>query len=82
MGSASCESLLSLLLSSGLLRVGTYVPHLPLRVLFMRNATRPGLGLRLREEGSGVESRRNIVQASLGASKLLQVHRRYVTRGA
>ena len=64
MGTASCESLLSPLLSSGLLRLGTYVPLLPLRLLFLRNATRPRLGPRPRDEESGLESRRNIVQAS------------------
>lgn len=75
MGTASCcccccESLLSPPLppSSGLLRLGTYVPLLPLRVLFLRNATRLGLDPRPRDEGSGLESRRSTVQTSLGAS--------------
>jgi hypothetical protein len=51
--------------SSGLLRLGTYVPLPPLRVLFLRNETRPGLGPRPRDEGSRLESRRN---KSFGAS--------------
>ena len=64
MGTAICESLLSPLLSSKLLYIGMYVPLLPLRLLFLRNAMRPGLGPRPRDERSGVESRRNIVRAS------------------
>ena len=51
MGTASCESLLSPLLSSGLLRLGMYVPVLPSRLLFLHNATRPGLGPRPKDEG-------------------------------
>ena len=61
MSTASCGSLLSPLLSSKL-----YVPLLPLRLLFLRSATRPGLCPRPRDEGSRLESRRKIVQASLG----------------
>jgi hypothetical protein len=57
------------LLSSGMLHLGTYDPFLQLRVLFLRNATRPGLGPRRREEGSGLESPRKKAHASFGASK-------------
>ena len=53
--------------SSGLLRPGMYVPLLSLRVLSLRNV-RPGLVPKPRDEGSGLEPRRNIVQVSLGAS--------------
>ena len=85
MGTASCESLLSPQLSSVLLRLGMYVPVLPLSLLLLRNATRLGLGPRPRDEGSGLESRRNTVQAFLdasttGASTLC--HARYVGRRA
>ena len=64
MGTASCESLSSPLLSSGLLCLGMYVPLLPLHLLFLHIATRPGLGPRPSDQGYGVESWRNIVQAS------------------
>ena len=64
MGTASCESLLSPLLSSGLLLLGMYVPLLSLHLLFLRNVTRPGLGPRPRDEGSRLESRPKIVEAS------------------